>query len=96
MTVRDLVSHMGAGELVEWEAYDALEPIGAMRDDFRVGWMLAHTLSMWADGEVPDVEALASPFWRTKAEVIEKPSAPDRAGLSQWRAAMDRYGIDVG
>lgn len=44
MTVRELLSRIGADELSEWIAYASLEPFGAIRGDLQAG-IVASTIA---------------------------------------------------
>jgi hypothetical protein len=43
MTVGDMLSRISSAELTEWMAYDAIDPFGEQRADFRAGIVAATT-----------------------------------------------------
>ena len=58
MTVGDLLDRMPADEFAEWQAFDQLEPLGGVADDYRAGIMAASLLNVHRKSGTPPIKPL--------------------------------------
>lgn len=83
MTVAELETRMTARELAEWQAFDALEPIGAIRNDF--GFAMIAALYCNAHKRKNDAPSKVTDFM----PFLEKPRAKQQT--PQDMAAILRF-----
>lgn len=75
MTVAELEHRMSARELAEWQAFDALEPIGHIRTDY--GFALLATLYANAHRRKGDAPAKVTDFMPFVAKPATKAADPE-------------------
>jgi hypothetical protein len=81
MTVAELLQRVSAAELVEWMAYDVIEPFGESRADYRTALSTAALLNRQRGRSTPvvDPKDLIPKFDKKYLNPID------------WRVAMARF-----
>lgn len=89
MTVGQLTAQLSEDELVEWIAYDRLDPIGNYRSDMQTA-LLAYMQSGSKDATLDDF-ILFDPEPRPLEEIEEEEKEAQRAKLQAQAQAMKEY-----
>lgn len=89
MTVGQLTAQLSEEELVEWQAYDRLDPIGAYRSDVQTA-LLAYMQSGSKDATLDDF-ILFDPEPRPLEEIEEEEKEAQKAKLQAQAQAMKEY-----
>ncbi len=81
MTVAELHNRVGAGELIEWQAFARIDPFGSAADDYRAGLypsMKANS-HRGKDSDKPVVMPLDLFPWRAAKAEVKKQSPEELA-----------------
>lgn len=95
-TVNELKSSLSQAELIDWMAYDRLDPIGGYRQDLQTA-MLALVQSGSATATLNDFILIdPNPVTEEEAERLERERQAEQAKLAQQRvvAMLDSIAVE--